>query len=84
MYIYYYCQGADLHLNSWAFLIPVFCLIMGFLGLALGILISSVTTKYRDLSMFVGFGIQLLMYCTPIIYPVSFIPEQYRFLLLFK
>lgn len=84
MYIYYYCQGADIHLNAWAFSIPLMCLIMGVMGLAMGIIISSVTTKYRDLSMFVGFGIQLLMYCTPIIYPVSFIPEKYRFLLLFN
>lgn len=82
MWIYYYNQGANIHLSAWAFMIPVMCLIMGFLGLSLGIIISSVTTKYRDLSMFVGFGIQLLMYCTPVIYPVSFVPEQYRFLLL--
>ncbi len=84
MWIYYSINGANIHLSAWAAMIPVFCLIMGFLGLSLGIIISSVTTKYRDLSMFVGFGVQLLMYCTPVIYPVSFIPENYRWLLLFN
>ena len=47
MYIYYYCQGADIHLNAWAFTIPLMCLIMGVMGLAMGIIISSVTTKSR-------------------------------------
>lgn len=82
MWIYYYLQGAAIHLSAWAWLIPVMCLVMGLLGMSMGIIITSVTTKYRDLSMFVGFGIQLLMYCTPVIYPVSFIPEEYRHWLL--
>ena len=53
-------------------LIPVYIFILAFLGLGLGILFSSLTTKYRDLSFLLTFGVQLLMYGTPIIYPLSF------------
>ena len=53
-------------------------LIVALLGLALGILISALTTKYRDMAVLMGFGVQLLMYATPVIYPLSFIPEKYK------
>lgn len=52
-------------------LVPTMILQMALLGLGLGIIISSVTTKYRDLSILVGFGMQLWMYATPVVYPVS-------------
>ena len=48
---------------------------MAMLGLGLGIIISSLTTKYRDLSILVGFGVHLWMYATPIVYPMSQVPE---------
>jgi len=57
-------------------LVPFLILLMGFLGLAFGIIISSMTTKYRDLKFLVGFGVQLLMYATPIVYPLSIVPEN--------
>ena len=53
-------------------LFPVYILLMAFMGLGLGILFSALTTKYRDLSFLLTFGVQLLMYATPIIYPLSF------------
>jgi lipopolysaccharide transport system permease protein len=53
-------------------LFPFYVLLMAFLGLGLGILFSALTTKYRDLSFLLTFGVQLLMYATPIIYPLSF------------
>ena len=59
-------------------LVPFLLLLMGFLGLGFGMIISSLTTKYRDLVFLVQFGIQLLMYTTPVIYPLSTIPEKYR------
>lgn len=64
-------------------IIPVI-LLTGILGLGLGILISSVTTKYRDLKFLVGFGLQLWMYVSPVVYPVSQMPLSgaYRFLLI--
>ena len=55
---------------------------MAGLGLGFGIIVSSLTNKYRDLRFLVAFGVQLLMYATPVIYPVSSIPEQYQWIVL--
>lgn len=52
-------------------LIPVVLIHLGIMGLGFGIIVSSMTTKYRDLSILVGFGVQLWMYATPIVYPLS-------------
>lgn len=61
-------------------LIPTIILIMAGLGLGLGIIISSMTTKYRDLTVLIGFAVQLLMYATPVVYPLSTITsEKLRF-----
>ena len=58
--------------NWWLlWIIPIVLLQLGMMGMGLGIIISSMTTKYRDLSVLVGFGVQLLMYATPVIYPLS-------------
>lgn len=58
--------------NWWAFsLIPIVLVHLGLMGMGFGIIISSMTTKYRDLSVLVGFGVQLWMYATPIVYPLS-------------
>lgn len=59
------------------FLTPVLLGLMGALGLGLGILISSATTKYRDFAFLVTFGVQLAMYATPVIYPLSMVPDRY-------
>lgn len=69
------------HLSLYTFLIPVYLLLMAALGLGLGMIISAMTTKYRDLSFLVTFGIQLFMYATPVIYPLSSAPEKYRWLI---
>jgi lipopolysaccharide transport system permease protein len=72
---------ANIHL-TWAIaLFPVLILLMGFLGLGLGIIFSSLTTKYRDLRFLLTFGITLLMYATPVVYPLSLAPEKYRWLI---
>lgn len=64
---------------SWAILaIPLFVLQMAFLGLGIGLIITSLTTKYRDMAHLVGFGVQLWMYATPIVYPLSIVPEKWR------
>jgi lipopolysaccharide transport system permease protein len=55
---------------------PILVVIMGGLGLGFGIFISSVTTKYRDFTYLVGFGVQLLMFATPVIYPLSIEKEK--------
>ncbi len=51
---------------------------MAGLGLGFGIIFTSLTAKYRDLTFLIQFGVQLLMYATPVIYPVSTIPEKYK------
>lgn len=63
-------------------LTPALVILMGLLGLGSGIIISSLTTKYRDLTFLVGFGVQLAMYATPVIYPLSSVPEKHRWIIL--
>ena len=65
--------------NLYILLLPVLLLQMAILSLGAGILISSMTTKYRDIKFLVGFGLQLWMYATPVVYPVSVVPERFRF-----
>ncbi len=80
--IYFIAQGAEVRPNAWAFLLPVLLLIMAGIGLGLGIIISSLTTKYRDLQQLVGFGVQLLMYGAPVIYPLSSVESNWRWVFL--
>jgi len=77
-WLFFYSRGADIYFTSWALALPLLVLLMAGLGLGFGIIISSLTTKYRDLNYLVGFGVSLWMYATPIIYPVSSIPENWR------
>lgn len=75
-YIFYYFQGTDLILNSTILFFPVLIIIMGILGLGLGMLISAMVTKYRDLSHLITFGIQLLMYLSAVMYPMELIKDK--------
>ena len=68
--------------NPTLFLFPLYVVLMSGLGFSFGVLISSLTTKYRDLRFLIQFGVQLLMYGTPIVYPLSIVPDKYRLLLL--
>ena len=80
--LYFYLRGADISTSYEVLLIPFLVMLMAGLGLGFGIIISSLTTKYRDLTHLVSFGVSLWMYATPIIYPLSEIPERYRLLVL--
>lgn len=80
--IFYFARGAQLNPNIYILLTPILLLIMAGLGLGMGIIISSLTTKYRDLQQLVGFGTQLLMYLTPVVYPLSFISGKLKWLFL--
>jgi len=75
-YLFYYLKGANLTLNSLVLFFPFLIAIMGILGLGLGMLISSMVTKYRDFSYLIGFGIQLLMYLSAVMYPMELIKEK--------
>jgi lipopolysaccharide transport system permease protein len=76
--VYFMVQGVDVKPTILILWIPFLVLLMAGLGLGFGIIISSLTTKYRDLTHLVTFGVTLWMYATPIIYPLSEIPEKYR------
>ena len=78
MLIYYAFTGYPIQIGINILWVPVLLVIVALLGLALGILISALTTKYRDMSVLMGFGVQLLMYATPVIYPLSFISGKYK------
>jgi lipopolysaccharide transport system permease protein len=81
--IFFSLRGTMVQPNWWWIaLSPLLLVMMAGLGLGLGIIISSLTTKYRDLRFLVQFGVQLLMYATPVIYPVSSIPKRYLWLIL--
>jgi len=80
--LFFMLSGSAIQPNVWIFFLPVLMLMMAGLGMGFGIIISSLTTKYRDLRFLVTFGVQLLMYATPVIYPVSSVPERFRPLIL--
>ena len=69
--IWYAINGMEIHSGGSLFLIPLVILMMACMGLGLGIIISSLTTKYRDFAVLVTFGVQLLMYATPVVFPMS-------------
>jgi lipopolysaccharide transport system permease protein len=73
----YIVNGADVHPNAYLLLFPFLLLLMAMLGLGLGMVISAMTTKYRDLSFLITFGVQLMMYLTTVIYPLSTVKEKY-------
>lgn len=77
--LYYYIQGADIHpVWSLIWVLPILIAEMALLGLSFGILISSVTTKYRDLTSVVPILVSMWQYLTPVIYTVDSLPEKYQ------
>lgn len=74
--IYYVYTGANIQPNLYILLLPFFLILMAGLGLGFGVFISSLTTKYRDFQFLVIFGVQLFMYATPIVYPLSLAKEK--------
>lgn len=79
---YYFFQESQIYPNLTVLLTPILVLITGGLGLGLGLIFTSLTTKYRDFTYVTGFGIQLAMYATPIIYPTSLVEGNMKILIL--
>jgi lipopolysaccharide transport system permease protein len=73
--VYYNITGLEVIPNAYILLLPVLVLIMAILGLGAGLFVSSITTKYRDLQFLVAFGVTLLMYFSPVIFPLATIKE---------
>lgn len=77
VWAWYLIKGAQLAPNMYLLLTPYLIFLMAIIGLGAGMLISALTTKYRDLIFLLTFGVQLLMYATPVIYPMSNLPAKY-------
>lgn len=75
-YMYYVVNDAAIHIDSSVVFFPLLVLLMGLLGLGIGMIISSLVTKYRDLKFLVGFGVQLLMYVSAVMYPLALMREK--------
>ncbi|HUX43061.1 MAG TPA: ABC transporter permease [Rectinemataceae bacterium] len=80
-YVFYVLTGASVRPTWAALLFPLIFLQLAALGTGFGMIISSLTTKYRDLRQLIGFGISLWMYATPIVYPLSQVPAKYKWLM---
>jgi len=80
--IVYALLGLQIHVTLFILLIPILMLQTALLGLGIGIIISSLTTKYRDLTILVGFGLSLWMYLTPVVYPISEVPDKLKLIIL--
>lgn len=82
IWLYFLATTNKVHPNGYVVLTPVLVVMMGLLALGLGMIISSLTTKYRDLMYLLTFGVQLLMYATPVIYPLSHVSAEYQWIIL--
>ena len=81
VYVYYVAIGGPVSINATALLFPILVFMLAFHALSWGLIVSSLTSKYRDLRYLVGFGLQLFMYATPIIYPLSAAGDKFRWAL---
>jgi lipopolysaccharide transport system permease protein len=80
MILWYYMKGEIGGINTYILLLPLLVLLIAMLGVGLGMIVSAMTTRYRDLSFLVGFGVQLLMWASTVVYPLSAAPAKYRWL----
>ncbi len=76
-FLYYYYKG-EVHPNIWILATPFLIVLMAAFALGMGMIFSSLTTKYRDIQMLLGFGVSLFMYVTPVIYPISALPARFK------
>ena len=83
-WVYFAVTGSGVHLTAWAFAVPLVVLEVMLLGLGVGIIVSALTTKYRDLAIAVSFGVQLWMYISPVVYPLSSLEDSPRLQMLMR
>lgn len=74
--IYYWSNGLSVDIQPEVFLVPILILLLALIGVGFGLIFSSLTTKYKDLKFLIAFGVQLIMYATPVIYPMSTLPSN--------
>lgn len=78
--LYYTYVKEEIHPNLWVLMTPLLIILMAAFALGLGMIFSSLTTKYKDLNFLLAFGTQLYMYATPVVYPISAMPDQYKWI----
>lgn len=78
--LYYLIVDKNVHPSAWILITPILIVLMAGFAMGTGMIFSAMTTKYKDLSMLLSFGVSLYMYVTPVVYPVSAIPEKYRWI----
>jgi lipopolysaccharide transport system permease protein len=78
IWLFFWWKGADIHPGRMLLLIPVLFVQMALLGIGVGCIVSSMTTRYKDLTVLVGFGVQLWMYASCVFYPLSSVPEKWQ------
>ena len=77
-FVVYFTLHNQIQPNSWILLTPFIIILMALISMGIGLMLSSMTTKYKDLNQLIGFGVQLFMYATPVIYPSSSVPQDYQ------
>lgn len=82
LYAIFYLNGFGFSLGWTFILLPLLLIQMAFTGLGFGMIVSSLTTKYKDLTFLINFAVQLLMYASPIVYPISIVPEKYKWIIM--
>lgn len=78
VFVFYFYFKGQIHPNAWILFTPVVIFLMAVISMGVGLILSAMTTKYKDLNQLISFGVQLFMYATPVIYPSSSIPKSYQ------
>jgi lipopolysaccharide transport system permease protein len=81
IFVFYFYFKNQIQPNNWILLTPIIIFLMAVISMGIGLILSSLMTKYKDLNQLISFGIQLAMYATPVIYPSSTVPDKFRFIL---
>lgn len=79
-FVTYFVLQGQIHPNAYILLMPLIILLMALIAMGIGLVLTAMTAKYKDLNQLITFGVQLFMYITPVIYPSSSIPENYKWL----
>jgi len=83
VYIYFLAKGTSIHINSFVFLFPVLVAITALLGLGAGMIVSSLSIRYKDLIHLLSFGVQLMMFTSSVVFPLSsFADSKYKWLIM--
>ena len=77
-FVIYFTLQNQIQPNNWIMLTPLIIVLMALISMGIGLILSSMTTKYKDLNQLIAFGVQLFMYATPVIYPSSSVPLDYQ------